>query len=91
MKRVTVARMLVALVALNLVVRDFTKPFEAGGGEVLSALRSRESGQGLKESLLAISTFDGLQGEIRFDAYGDVVPSLVSIRIICNRKFVVVE
>lgn len=58
---------------------------------VLSALRSRESGQSLKEALLAIGTFDGLQGKIRFDAYGDVVPSQVSIRIIRNRKFVVVE
>ena len=58
---------------------------------VLSGLKARKSGQDLKETLLSIGAFDGLQGKIRFDDFGDVVPSQVSIRIVRNRKFVVVD
>ncbi|WP_319521512.1 ABC transporter substrate-binding protein [uncultured Desulfosarcina sp.] len=58
---------------------------------VLTALKASERGQPLKAVLLSIGEFDGLQGKIRFDACGDVVSSTASIRIVRNRKFVVVE
>ncbi|BBO75390.1 ABC transporter substrate-binding protein [Desulfosarcina widdelii] len=58
---------------------------------VLTALKASELQKPLKAVLLSIGEFDGLQGKIRFDAYGDVAPAHASIRIVRNRKFVVVE
>jgi branched-chain amino acid transport system substrate-binding protein len=58
---------------------------------VLTALKASELQKPLKAVLLSIGEFDGLQGRIRFDAYGDVAPARASIRIVRNRKFVVVE
>jgi branched-chain amino acid transport system substrate-binding protein len=58
---------------------------------VLKVLRTREKGQGLKETILAIRQFEGLQGEFSFDDYGDVKRSNASISIVRNQKFVVVE
>ena len=58
---------------------------------VLTALNAQKRGQHLKASILSIGEFDGLQGKISFDAYGDVKPLNASIRIIRNQTFVVVE
>ncbi len=58
---------------------------------VLTALTAKKRDQHLKDTLLSIGEFDGLQGKIRFDAYGDVAPSSVTMRIVRNRQFVVVE
>ena len=58
---------------------------------VLTALKAQTSGQLLKDTILSIGEFDGLQGKISFDAYGDVKPLNISIRIIRNQTFVVLE
>jgi branched-chain amino acid transport system substrate-binding protein len=58
---------------------------------VLTALKASELQKPLKAVLLSIGEFDGLQGGIRFDAYGDVAPARAAIRIVSNRKFVAVE
>lgn len=58
---------------------------------VLTALKANEREKPLKTVLLSIGEFDGLQGKIRFDAYGDVAPSRAAIRIVRNRQFAVVE
>ena len=58
---------------------------------VLTALNAQKRGQGLKETILSVGEFRGLQGKISFDEYGDVKPSEASIRIIRNQKFVVLE
>ncbi|MCK7499158.1 MAG: hypothetical protein MZW92_58270 [Comamonadaceae bacterium] len=38
---------------------------------VLESLARRSRGQSLKEALVALGPFDGLQQPIRFDRYGD--------------------
>jgi branched-chain amino acid transport system substrate-binding protein len=58
---------------------------------VLTALRHQQESQHLKEAILAISTFEGLQGSFSFDEFGDVKRSNASISVVRNRKFVVVE
>ncbi|CAB1059221.1 ABC transporter, substrate-binding protein (cluster 4, leucine/isoleucine/valine/benzoate) [Olavius sp. associated proteobacterium Delta 1] len=58
---------------------------------VLTALRAQKRGQSLKETVLSIRQFDGLQGKFSFDDYGDVKRSNASISIVQNQKFVVVE
>lgn len=58
---------------------------------VLTALSARKDKQSVKESILSIGEFDGLQSQIIFDAYGDVNRSNTSISIVRNRKFVIVE
>ena len=58
---------------------------------VLTALDARQKGQSIKETLLSIGEFSGLQGKISFDAYGDLSPTNVSIRIVRNQKFAAVE
>lgn len=62
-----------------------------GGTVTTPALTAQKRGQSLKASILSIGKFDGLQGKISFDAYGDVTPLKASIRIIRNQTFVVVE
>jgi branched-chain amino acid transport system substrate-binding protein len=39
---------------------------------VLSALKARKPGQNLKETILSLGEFNGLQRTIKFDAYGDM-------------------
>jgi branched-chain amino acid transport system substrate-binding protein len=58
---------------------------------VLTALRNQKETQNLKETILGIKTFEGLQGPINIDQFGDVKRSNASISIVRNRKFVVVE
>jgi len=58
---------------------------------VLTALDNRKKGQRLKVSILSIGEFNGLQGKIIFDAYGDVKRSNTFISVVRNQKFVVVE
>ncbi len=53
---------------------------------VLAALNAQKPGQSLKEALLSLGEVNGLQGRIRFDAYGDVKKT-VFIRVVRNRKF----
>ena len=58
---------------------------------VLTALNARKAGQSLKATLLAIGEFEGLQGKISFDAYGDLLPSTASMRIVRHQKFTAAE
>ncbi len=58
---------------------------------VLTALKSQKRGQNVKSTVLSIGEFEGLQGKIVFDEYGDVKRSNASIRIIRDQKFVAVE
>jgi branched-chain amino acid transport system substrate-binding protein len=58
---------------------------------VLTALSARKKGRSLKETLLEIRQFEGLQGPIRFDDFGEVEGSNVSISIVRNQKFIVLE
>lgn len=53
---------------------------------VLTALNAQKSGQRLKDVLLTIGKFDGLQGKILFDAYGDVKKAAF-MRVIRKQKF----
>ncbi|WP_020587985.1 ABC transporter substrate-binding protein [Desulfobacter curvatus] len=39
---------------------------------VLAALETRKSGQSLKDAILSLGEFNGLQRKIKFDAYGDM-------------------
>lgn len=58
---------------------------------VLTALKTQKKGQHIKDTILAIREFEGLQGRFSFDDYGDVRRSNASISIVRNRKFVVVD
>ncbi len=58
---------------------------------VLTALDAQKDKQGLKASILSIKAFDGLQGQILFDAYGDVKRSNTAISIVHNQEFVDME
>ena len=58
---------------------------------ILTALSAQKKGQNLKETVLSIRQFDGLQGQFSFDDYGDVMRSNASISIVRNRKFVIME
>jgi branched-chain amino acid transport system substrate-binding protein len=58
---------------------------------LLTALRDRRPGQTIKDFILSKSVFEGLQGENRFDRYGDLTNSQVSISIIKDHKFVYIE
>jgi branched-chain amino acid transport system substrate-binding protein len=58
---------------------------------LLTALSARGKGRGLKETLLEIRTFEGLQGPIGFDDFGEVKRSSASISIVRNQKFIVLE
>jgi branched-chain amino acid transport system substrate-binding protein len=57
---------------------------------VLTALNSRKPGRSLKDTILSLGEFEGLQGKIRFDAYGDV-KNAAFMRIIRNHKFAALE
>ncbi|BBO68681.1 ABC transporter substrate-binding protein [Desulfosarcina alkanivorans] len=58
---------------------------------VLAALRAQKKGRSLKEALLSLRQFEGLQDDFSFDEFGDVKRSNASISIVRNRKFVVLE
>ncbi|MHC1743652.1 MAG: ABC transporter substrate-binding protein [Syntrophobacteraceae bacterium] len=58
---------------------------------VLHALSKQESGQSLKETLLTIREFDGLQGAFSFDDFGDVRRPLSSMSIVRDGQFAVLE
>lgn len=58
---------------------------------LLTALRRQKEGETLKETILAIRRFKGLQSEFSFDDFGDVKRPHASISIIRDRQFVVVE
>ena len=58
---------------------------------ILDALRAQKEGQSLKETILSLRQFEGLQGDFSFDDFGDVKRSNASISIVRNHKFVVVE
>lgn len=58
---------------------------------VIEALRRKKRGQTLKACLLAVSEYHGIQGPIRFDAYGDVQRSNATISKVSNQQFVVLE
>ena len=58
---------------------------------VLTALEKQKSGQTLKASILLIRRFQGLQKDFSFDEFGDVDRANLSIAMVRNRKFVVLE
>lgn len=58
---------------------------------VLGALNSRKKGEDLKETILSIGEFNGLQAKIGFDAYGDVKSSAAFIKVVRNHKFIAAE
>jgi branched-chain amino acid transport system substrate-binding protein len=58
---------------------------------VLTALQAQKKGQQLRDTILSLRRFDGLQGEIIFDDFGDVKRSYASISIVRDQQFIVVE
>ncbi len=58
---------------------------------VLDALSNRKGGQSLKETILSIRHFEGLQGTFSFDEFGDVKRPHASISIVRDGQFVVKE
>jgi branched-chain amino acid transport system substrate-binding protein len=58
---------------------------------VLEALKKRKEAQSLKETILAVRKFEGLQSSFSFDDFGDVRRPHVSISIVRDGQFVVVE
>lgn len=58
---------------------------------VLAALGAQKKDQSLKETILLLREFKGLQGAFSFDDFGDVKRSNSSISIVRNQKFVVLE
>ncbi len=58
---------------------------------VLTALKAQKKGTGLKETILTLRRFAGLQGEFEFDPFGDVDRKEASISMVRNQSFVVLE
>ena len=58
---------------------------------MLKALRTTRIGQDLKDTILSLGRFQGLQCDFRFDRFGDVQKDLASISIVKNGQFVVLE
>ena len=58
---------------------------------VLDALSKQKGGQSLKDSILAIRHFEGLQSTFSFDDFGDVKRPHASISIVRDGQFVVME
>jgi len=58
---------------------------------IFEALARRTEGQNLKQAVLSIRKFEGLQSTFQFDAYGDVKRPHSSISIVKNGQFVVLE
>ena len=64
--------------------------FESAG-VIFETLARMEKGTDLKQAMLAIPEFEGLQSSFRFDRFGDVSRSHASISIVENGQFVVKE
>lgn len=58
---------------------------------VLDAIAKQRKGENLKETVLAIRQFDGLQSPFSFDDFGDVKRSHASISIVRDGQFAVLE
>jgi len=58
---------------------------------VFTALKNQKKGQRLKDAVLSLKKFQGLQNDFSFDAFGDVERLNSSISIVQNQKFVVVD
>jgi len=58
---------------------------------VFTALRSQKPGQDLKEAILSLNRFTGLQSEFGFNRFGDAQRPQASISIVQNQQFVVLE
>ncbi|WP_419175900.1 ABC transporter substrate-binding protein [Desulfosediminicola sp.] len=58
---------------------------------VFTALEKQKKNHSLKETLDSIGQFPGLQGDIRFDEFGDVQRSKANISVVRNRKFIVLD
>jgi branched-chain amino acid transport system substrate-binding protein len=58
---------------------------------VMEAVERQKRGQNLKDTLLAIRQFEGLQGLFSFDDFGDVRRPHASMSIVRDGQFVVVE
>ncbi len=64
--------------------------FESAG-VIFETLARMEKGKDLKQTMLAIPEFEGLQSSFRFDRFGDVSRPHASISIVENGQFVVKE
>jgi branched-chain amino acid transport system substrate-binding protein len=58
---------------------------------VFTALKTRKKNQTLKDTVLSLKKFQGLQNDFSFDAFGDVERLNASINIVQNQKFIVVD
>jgi branched-chain amino acid transport system substrate-binding protein len=58
---------------------------------LLTALRAQKEGQTLKDTILALRRFEGLQSEFSFDDFGDVSRPHASISVVRNGQFVILE
>ncbi len=58
---------------------------------VFEALRRQHPGASLKDTVLAVRTFQGLQNEVTFDRFGDIERSHASISVVRDGRFVVLE
>jgi branched-chain amino acid transport system substrate-binding protein len=58
---------------------------------ILTALAAQKKGESLKEVILRVRQFKGLQGRIRFNVFGDVELPYAAISIVRNHRFVVLE
>ena len=58
---------------------------------ILAAIRSQKKNQDLKAALLSLGSVSGLQYEIEFTPFGDTKNTNLSINIIRNRQYVVLE
>jgi len=58
---------------------------------VITTLKKQQRGEDLKKTVLSIGRFEGLQGPLVFDDYGDMTRSNSSMSIVKNRKFMLLE
>ena len=58
---------------------------------ILTAIRSKGNGQTLRDTILSTEKFEGLQGDFRFDPFGDIQSPQVSISTIRDRQFKFLE
>jgi branched-chain amino acid transport system substrate-binding protein len=58
---------------------------------VLTALAAQKKGESLKDVILRVRQFKGLQDRLRFDDFGDVERPNAAISVIRNHRFVVLE
>lgn len=58
---------------------------------ILTSLRSQKAGQHLKETILSLNKFEGLQSDFTFNRFGDALRPQASISMVQNNQFVVLE